>query len=210
MSNDKIQVTAGCQEVDEAKKYESEMAHIFEELHKDLNFANALEAIFDGSNNLNEIQSKIILLIEQYISETKGKNKNAALVVDTHKIAQDIDKISSNFMKTLGQEADDPEISSVAKKDELQFITGQAKKDLMRTLKNLAVYELYKVMNPRRIAGETKKDNYINNTMVRGHKIASLYEGGSKAEVQSYDKQELARIEKQSNSFRKGGNNIGI
>ena len=39
-------------------------------------------------------------------------------------------------------------------------------------MKNFAVYEVYKVMNPKRIAGETAKDNYKHNLIEGGEKLS--------------------------------------
>ncbi len=41
----------------------------------------------------------------------------------------------------------------------------------------LAMYEFYKIVNPNRIAGETERENFINNVHVRGLTQALILEG---------------------------------
>lgn len=41
----------------------------------------------------------------------------------------------------------------------------------------LAVYELYKIINPRQLAGETALDNFLNNVAMRGLEVARYYQG---------------------------------
>jgi hypothetical protein len=45
----------------------------------------------------------------------------------------------------------------------------------------LAMYEIYKLMNPRQLAGETALDNFINNVRTRGVGEALKYEGSEYA-----------------------------
>ena len=41
----------------------------------------------------------------------------------------------------------------------------------------MAIYEIYKAMNPNRLAGETQLENFINNVQVHGIKTALQNEG---------------------------------
>ncbi len=65
-------------------------------------------------------------------------------------------------------------------------------------------------MNPRRIAGETAKDNYDHNMMIGGQKQASKYEGGKESDLKSYGDAEVRRIEQASKTFQKGGGGLSI
>lgn len=65
-------------------------------------------------------------------------------------------------------------------------------------------------MNPRRIAGETKKDNYEHNMMMGGTKRASHYEGGKEPDLKSYGEVEVLRIERSSKSFQGKGGGFSI
>jgi hypothetical protein len=188
----------------EEKYGELEADDILAKLSQDSEFTEAIESIFNESYDFNELESKTILLIQQYLTKINGtKNKNDP-EIDVHKIAKDLDKISRNHIKNIKLDFDDPDID-LTEKGKLHLITGQAKKDLIRTIKNIAVYEVYKAMNPRRIAGETSKENYLNNVVLRGHKIASLHAGGSKSNLKDYTQNEINVINRKRQDFKKGG-----
>lgn len=192
----------------EEKKYDSEAAAILEHLTKDSEFTRAIESIFDESYDLNELESKVVLLIQQYLIKIEGIEDENDPEIDAHKLAKDLDKISRNHIKNIKLDFEDPNID-LTEKGKLHLITGQAKKDLIRTLKNIAVYELYKVMNPRKIAGETSKENYLNNVVLRGHKIAALHTGGSKSNLKDYTQNEINIINRKRQDFNRGGG-LGI
>lgn len=63
----------------------------------------------------------------------------------------------------------------------------------------LMVYEVYKVMNPNRLAGETSIENFINNVITRGIKTAMKYEGGNFAKF--FDAKDLENLESHKHSF---------
>lgn len=71
--------------------------------------------------------------------------------------------------------------------DDYEFLNEKDKKRIKEELIKQAIYELYKMLNPRRIAGETKLENFINNVVVRGVEIASKYEGGKPKDLENYD-----------------------
>lgn len=60
-------------------------------------------------------------------------------------------------------------------------------------------YEVYKVLNPQRIAGETEVENFINNVRTRGIVEALKYEGAKY--IKSYDKESLETLERTKASF---------
>ena len=63
----------------------------------------------------------------------------------------------------------------------------------------LMIYEVYKVMNPNRLAGETGIENFINNVITRGIKTAMKYEGANFAKL--FDEKELENLESHKHSF---------
>lgn len=64
----------------------------------------------------------------------------------------------------------------------------------------LMIYEIYKILNPRRLAGETDIDNFINNVRTRGVSVAVKYEGAEFAKY--FDLKELENLESHSHGFR--------
>ena len=61
------------------------------------------------------------------------------------------------------------------------------------------VYEVYKILNPNRLAGETTLENFINNVQARGVKVALEYEG--KEFEKMFDKKDLENLESHKFSF---------
>jgi predicted ATP-dependent endonuclease of OLD family len=92
----------------------------------------------------------------------------------------------------------------IFKNDGNNILSTRAKKDLKKSIKNFAIYQVYKVINPKRIAGETKKDNYVNNLMHGGQKLASKYEGGKSADLKQYGRAEVARIKSMARASKGG------
>ena len=88
-------------------------------------------------------------------------------------------------------------------KIEHSTLSKQVQSDVKRVIKNFAIYEVYKVMNPRRIAGETAKDNFAHNMAYRGEKKAMQYEGGKEEAMKEYGSDEVAKIKKQVSSLGK-------
>ena len=72
--------------------------------------------------------------------------------------------------------------------------------------KNPSLNEIYKFINPHRIAGETRKENFVHNMILGGMKRASRYEGGTKKELKSYSPSFIRNLEKQHKSFKRGNN----
>lgn len=64
----------------------------------------------------------------------------------------------------------------------------------------LVVYEIYKMMNPRQIAGETKLDNFINNVKTKGIKTAMLYEGSEYSKY--FKKEDIKALEALGSEFK--------
>lgn len=69
------------------------------------------------------------------------------------------------------------------------------------------IYEMYKMTNPNRLAGETALDNFINNVKTRGINVAMNYEGSSFAK--KFEKEDLLNLDSQRHGFvdalKKGG-----
>ncbi len=186
-------------------KFESELANILEQIEKGEDLGKAIEKIFDETTDLNEIQTKIILLIRDLLKTKKKSGIDASKIDELEKkITQDIEKFSGKFTKVIEEDID-PNLGTVSKKDRASLLNIEAKKNLKRIMKNFAVYEVYKIMNPKRIAGETKKDNYKNNLIHGGERLASRYEGGKESDLKQYGPAEVARIKNQAASINKGG-----
>lgn len=165
-----------------------------------------IEDVVDAAENVHELQSNLISLVQEYFKK-KDKNTNSVKNKKTktrdEKIAKELTKFTNDLMKKY-QELD-PDIGKSNTDSENYPLDKKAKITMKRLIKEFAVYEIYKVMNPKRIAGETKKDNFAHNMAAGGYKRASKYEGGKKSDVKSYGTGTVQRIERASRVFRGRG-----
>ena len=188
------------------QKFESELAHLFEDMEKDDDLGAAVEKLIDECYEITEIQSKLILLIKEHL---KKKRKNSIQGVegadaDEAKIARDAEELCRKLLQEIDKELD-PTLGRISHKDRAHILNLESKKYLKRVMKNFAVYEIYKVINPKRIAGETAKDNYKHNLIEGGVALASKYEGGKASDLKRYGSVEVDRLKRQVTSFKKGG-----
>jgi hypothetical protein len=194
-----------------SEKYESEMVEILEELKKDENVGKAIDRIIEEAADLGEMQSKLILLIKKHLAKRELKTDKLTgkkIKFNDEEVEQDISKFTRNLIKRYeGADRDIDANNSIYDKYPLD---ARAKASVKKIIKEFAIYEVYKVMNPRRIAGETKKDNYAHNMMMGGQKRASKYEGGKESDLKSYGEAEVRRIEQASKTFQKGGGGLSI
>jgi len=194
-----------------SEKYESEMVEILEELKKDENVGKAIDRIIEEAADLGEMQSKLILLIKKHLAKRELKTDKLTgkkIKFNDEEVEQDISKFTRNLIKRYeGADRDIDANNSIYDKYPLD---AKAKASVKKIIKEFAIYEVYKVMNPRRIAGETKKDNYAHNMMMGGQKRASKYEGGKESDLKSYGEAEVRRIEQASKTFQKGGGGLSI
>lgn len=184
---------------DETKsaKYEAALAGIAEELQKDPNVGKAIDHIIEASDDIDEIQSKLIILLKKYLDSTKivtNKTTGEKIKFNDEESAHNIAKFTRQLIKKNAEI--DPDIAENDNNDGRYSVSKKTKMAIKKALKEFTVYEIYKAMNPKRIAGETKKDNYAHNMMIGGKKRASRYEGGSEADLKSYGKDQIKRIER--------------
>ncbi|NRB11275.1 MAG: DUF5394 family protein [Rickettsiaceae bacterium] len=168
-------------------------------------FCDELDKLFEETDDLAEIQSRMMLFIMEY-----NKQEDAEEDI-SEEDKQNIIKAIKEKTKELIEkhEAELEEDINKTKDKSLYHVKSKARENLKRILKVMAIYEIYKVMNPERIAGESKKDNYVHNMMRGGTKLASKYTGGKESDLKNYSKGFIKDVAVQSKSFKKGGGSIG-
>ena len=199
-----VKAEAAIEEVTASAKVKpkSDLENLFEQ---DEDLGKAVEKIFDETTDLNEIQTKIILLLKAYLKTKKKSGIDVSKIEDLEKkITEDITNFIGKFTKTIEEDID-PNIGTVSKKDRANLLNIEARKNIKRIMKNFVVYEIYKVMNPKRIAGETKEDNYRKNLIQGGEQLASRYEGGKESDLKEYGAAKVERIKHEALSMSKGG-----
>lgn len=188
------------------KRYESELSHIFEDLEKDDNLGKAIEQICNDTNDLNEIQSKLILMIKEHLKISRKSNLRVdeGVDADEEKIAKDITEFCRTVMQDLDKDIEQNP-GKISHKDRAHLLNVEAKKNLKRVMKSFVIYQVYKIMNPKRIAGETSKENYQNNLIYGGQKLAAKYEGGKEDDLKKYGSAEVNRMQRQASSIKRDG-----
>lgn len=170
-------------------------------------FDEEIEQILANFNeetmDLTKLQTQIILLIKRQLGNIKKKNQHLKqnLAIDEKVVAQNIAEISRYLI--------DHKIERVSKNElepdayQAAGMSAQSRQDLRKIIKNFTVYQVYKIMNPRRIAGETRRDNFIHNMLVGGMNRAKHYSGGTKQEIARYSPNFIKYLENKSKTFAK-------
>lgn len=127
-------------------------------------FAKHVEDI-PSFESLDPEQQKALLL----------KFKGVAQSISGRKI-KSIDEMVQLFVFTV-LSAIGENVSTAKDITAIEVMNKKHKHSFREFLKRMVDYETYKIMNPRRIAGETKEDNFISNAVVLGVKKAMQYEG---------------------------------
>ena len=192
----------------------SSTTDVFEELTKSNSFDEEIEQILANFNeqtmDLTKLQTQIIILIKKYLGAKKF-NKSALgkdVDIDEKLIAANIAEASEYLIQQRLAIIKETTKSLEKNKDNYQGITSKSRADFKKIIKNFAVYEIYKVMNPKRIAGETRRENFAHNVIERGLESAKHYAGGTKHEIEKYSPQFVKKLENAHTSFKRGGSKI--
>ena len=81
-------------------------------------------------------------------------------------------------------------------------------KEQKEHIHRMMVYEIYKILNPNRIAGETALENFMNNVIRYGVKEAMKHEGKEFAKY--FDPKDLQNIESHRFSFAEQLSKAGV
>jgi len=93
-----------------------------------------------------------------------------------------------------------------SKEEELGIDDELTKEEKKRRVK-LAMYEIYKITNPRQLAGESSMENFVNNVKARGMAAACKYEG--KEYAASFAMKEITNLESYKDFMAKGVKDFG-
>lgn len=120
------------------------------------------------SKGLLEVESKVGVLFYSIIEELESRITNPKLIKKIEGyVKSKINYINHKMLMHKVAHKLNPE-----KREDLNL----SRLNFQRTMKRFMVYEVYKILNPRRISGETKRDNFIHNVIVGGLKRAARYE----------------------------------
>ncbi|MCP5369490.1 MAG: DUF5394 family protein [Rickettsiaceae bacterium] len=181
----------------------NELQTIIKKISNQKDIKDIIEQIFDKSDNLDTLRTALILSISRYIKTKQeignqkpieeGKKQKLS-IEESKEIDQEINQFVDNALELHGLKNKKFDIDNI-----------KARKDFKRIVAHFTIYEIYKVMNPKRIAGETKEKNYAHNLIRGGKKLASKYEGGREADLKKYGAQKVRNINKAAKRVRNSG-----
>lgn len=158
----------------------------------------------ENNMDLSALQSRFLLLIRAAL----GRAHKGNLAYLEHKLKSNekeiLDQLTSLSHYVMMQKVEVVQKSTenlAAPKDKYAHLTTAAIQYTKQILKKFAIYEIYKVMNPHRIAGETRRENFINNYITGGMRKAVRFAGGSKKEMKSYSAQMIKNLDKAHRKF---------
>lgn len=196
--------------VDNAELSSDEAMEVFNSLNANDTFDQEIEQIMACLNeqtmDITKVQTQIIILIKKYLGNLNGKK--LGVTIDEKVINKNVAEVSAYLMQQRSQLVKEANKGLIKSKDNLQGITGKSRDNLKRIVKNFALYQVYKFMNPKRIAGETKQENFAHNMIRGGIELAGKYEGGSKADLKGYTPEFIQKLEKAHNQYKSGGRTI--
>jgi hypothetical protein len=197
--------------VNQDNELESDEAiEIFNELSNNDAFEQEIEQILaclkEQTMDLTKLQTQIILLIKKYLGQINSTK--LGIKIDEKLISKNVAEVSNYLMQQHSELVKEANSGLIKSKDNLQTINGKARAETIKLVKNFALYQVYKFMNPKRIAGETKKENFAYNMIKGGMDLAKHYEGGSKSDLKSYSPEFIKKLENAHKSFKSGGRSI--
>lgn len=137
---------------------------------------------------------------DQETAESLAKNREKLLQLLEYMV-QNLDNpnIDKSLLPML-QQMLGIDIRDVAEKLELEEEKEEKLSKEERERRNkLLAYEVYKMVNPHRLAGESALDNFISNVKLRGFKEAMKYEG--KEYSKDFEKKDLENLESHQHTF---------
>lgn len=144
-----------------------------------------LIAEFELHQDTPTLHAKVILLIKKLLMKSSPHGRSVSISkLQEPAVNKYVTKLSQLliYKRLKAQQEHDIE----QEYDSLEHMTAQAKADFKKKIKRFMVYEIYKVLNPRRIAGETSLSNFLHNYAVGGAEYALKYRGGTIDDIKSY------------------------
>ena|GEM_PF-1188135 len=183
--------------------------NILDSLETDQEFNADMEALIAeleaGTLDLTILQSKFLLLIKSTLARlNKGASKalEERLKGNQKDILDQLTTLSHFLIMNKAPLVQDATRDLQDPQDKYSHLTASAIQNTKQILKRFAVYEVYKVMNPRRIAGETSRSNFVSNFVTGGLRKAMKYDP---KEFQKASPQEIKQLHKAHGAFKKSG-----
>jgi hypothetical protein len=184
-----------------------EMSDILALLEDDPEFKAEIESIIEqihkSNYDISKVFEKIMLLLENSVRMLILKEKLKDILSDlqgsSNSIKQRVQEIAVHLMirRNLG--------IYNSKEDIKDFVVTKACDNLKAMMKRFVIYEIYKLLTPRMIAGQTRLQNFIANFILRGERVARRFEGGTEKELKKYNPKLLQKLRKKRKQHVKSG-----
>jgi hypothetical protein len=197
--------------------FNPESQKILEELEEDdQSFNEKIESILAKLNDGDDlilVQTELLILIKEKLELIRKKKNgdNKELEIDDTKskrILRHITELSKYIINQRSQAARS-QTNDLKKSDDKYYgVSQESLKNLKNVIRRFIVYEIYMFINPHRIAGETRKQTFIHNVILRGMEEARHHEGGTDGEIRSYGQKMIRDLANKHTSFKRGNNII--
>ncbi|MCC2646550.1 MAG: hypothetical protein K0R02_615 [Rickettsiaceae bacterium] len=162
-----------------------------------------LQQILEGieSEEAGDIEVEIMELLESIMEEIAAEfpAQGKGSAVSKAKLATKMKSLKILLLMQEKYKGKSVNGQSAAQKEQRKKRIQHTKKLIER----FVIYEIYKIMNPRRIAGETKIANFINNMITGGLKRAVKYEGGKKQDLAKYSPEMIKKLNNQHQRMKR-------
>ncbi len=176
----------------------------------DEDFEQAIEQILACLNeetlDLTKLQTQIVALIKKYLANSR--HKGLSLVIDQKLVARNIEEVGNFLVQQRNKLIKSAGKNFANVKDKYQSISDLSRANLKRLIKGFVIYQVYKFTNPKRLAGETKEENFAYNFIKGGMKLALKYEGGSEKDIKKYSLTLIKKLEIANKKFKKGNESL--
>ncbi|KIE04747.1 hypothetical protein NF27_FX00080 [Candidatus Jidaibacter acanthamoeba] len=171
-----------------------------ESLIKLINIAYDLKKAFSkgtevGSQEIVVDISLMAMLFEYMVLNLDEKNIDPELIEFLEKILGIKKKRKRKKELVKGEEQQEEDLDLEPEETQEVELSKEEKERRYR----LAMYEIYKILNPRQLAGETSLENFVNNVKTRGVEEAMKYEGAEHAK--NFNSNELENLESHKFGF---------
>jgi hypothetical protein len=133
------------------------------------------------SISLVNLQSELIILIKKYLQNCFDDKKfskiaEMEMIQYIRKFSMMILAKNKKLQKSF-EENRDVDAAINTEDMDYEYMEGDSLKNFRKIVRNFIVYEMYKLISPRRLAGETKEQSMADNIMMYGAKRAAKFEG---------------------------------
>lgn len=159
--------------------------------------------------DVSKLHSQILLLIEDVMKKMVVKNYIKRLLEklngNSESVKVKINKLAIYLMKNKKKYIGDHDLHDLTNPMMLEvFLTKASARNLRAVLLRFMIYEAYKLLSPRRMAGETREQNYISNYILRGAKVADKFDRSMTTYLAKHNPKLLKHLQKKHEKFKRG------